>query len=184
MNKNPMPENQGTEPKSGNASTRAKPCRKITTATIAGMAKLVAKMLTESEACRRLGIKPQAWFDFKARGKNDEKWNELLEAYTAHRVEALIDRVEDSAYGLNGVKYPDFRAALALLKFTDKKRFGDSPVEITNQTITIDKHCLAGLRMAYAKPLPVQVEVKQIGQAGVVDESKPVETVSAFTDKP
>ena len=109
--------------------------RKIDAVTIAEMAKLCAKMLTESEACRRLGIKPRTWFDFKSRAGRTQQFGDLLEAYRADRIEGLIDRIEKSANGI-GVKYPDFRAALALLKITDQRRFGDSPaVEInTGQT--------------------------------------------------
>jgi hypothetical protein len=57
----------------------------------------------------------------------------LLEAFRAQKIESLLDRVQKSADGVD-TKYPDFRAALALLKFHDQKRFGDSPsVEISNQ---------------------------------------------------
>ena len=106
--------------------TRAMPTRRIDATCIAEMAKLVAKMLTESEACRRLGIKPRTWFDWKSRAGRTQKFSDLLEAYRANRIESLINRIENSANGID-VKYPDFRAALALLKITDQKRFGDSP---------------------------------------------------------
>jgi hypothetical protein len=108
--------------------TRAMPRRKIDATCIAEMAKLVAKMLTESEACRRLGIKPRTWFDWKSRCGRDEKFSAMLEAYRARRFEGLIERIEASAEGTGGVKYPDWRAALALLKIGDQKRFGDSPL--------------------------------------------------------
>ena len=104
--------------------------RRIDAAAIAGIAKLVAKNLTESESCRRLGIQPRAWFNFKDRAGRGEKFKALLEAYRAHRIEHLIGQIEKSADGI-GVKYPDFRAALALLKIADQRRFGDgAAVEI------------------------------------------------------
>jgi hypothetical protein len=120
----------------------AMPGRKIDGSTIAQMARLVAKMLTESEACRRLAIKPRTWFDWKCRAGRNQKFADLLEAYRADRIESLIDRIEKSANGID-VKYPDFRAALALLKITDQRRFGDSPaVEIAmNQTVTLAAFC-------------------------------------------
>ena len=105
---------------------RATARRRIDATAIAGIAKLVAKNLTESEACRRLGIQPRVWFNFKERAGRGEKFAALLEAYRAHRIEHLIEQIEKSADGI-GVKYPDFRAALALLKITDQKRFGDAP---------------------------------------------------------
>lgn len=112
------------------------PRRKITAETIAEMAKLCAKMLTETESCRRLGIRPRSWFDFKSRCGRGDKFAELLEAFRAQKIESLLDRVQKSADGVD-TKYPDFRAALALLKFHDQKRFGDSPmVDITNQVFT------------------------------------------------
>src|ERR1017187_8478823 len=46
---------------------RATARRRIDATAIAGIAKLVAKNLTESEACRRLGIQPRVWFNFKDR---------------------------------------------------------------------------------------------------------------------
>ena len=122
------PNQQGDTPKAIDIPARTKPPgRKIDAAIVAGMAKLVAKMLTESEACRRLDIKPRTWFDFKSRAKHSQQFADLVEAYRAGRIEGLIDRIEKSAQGVD-VKYPDFRAALALLKITDQRRFGDSPI--------------------------------------------------------
>jgi hypothetical protein len=134
MKDNPSkPPEQATDtPKAIDAPARVMPGRKIDASTIAQMARLVAKMLTESEACRRLGVKPRTWFDWKSRAGRNQKFADLLEAYRADRIESLIDRIEKSANGID-VKYPDFRAALALLKITDQRRFGDSPaVEIHN----------------------------------------------------
>ena len=134
------PEKMPDTPKAIDIPTRAMPGRKIDAVTIAEMAKLCAKMLTESEACRRLGIKPRTWFDFKSRAGRTQQYADLLEAYRADRIEGLIDRIEKSANGID-VKYPDFRAALALLKITDQKRFGDSP---TAETTTTNNFLIAG----------------------------------------
>jgi hypothetical protein len=167
-------------PQAIDTPVRAMPGRKIDAVTIAEMAKLCAKMLTESEACRRLGIKPRTWFDFKSRAGRTQRFADLLEAYRAGRIEGLIDRIENSADGV-GVKFPDWRAALALLKITDQRRFGDSPtVEInaTHQTAIVlaaggeDK--LRKLVASYCKlaKLPVfepPASPKQIRDAGAVD---------------
>src|SRR6266404_2523589 len=94
-------------------------------------------MLTESEAARQLGINPRAWFDWKARAGRAERFAALLEAYRAGRIEQLIDRIERSANGVD-TKFPDWRAALALLKITDQRRFGDSAlVVMDNRHFTI-----------------------------------------------
>ena len=125
------PANQPKDtPKAIDIPARPMPGRKIDAVTIAEMAKLCAKTLTESEACRRLGIKPRTWFDFKSRAGRTEHFAEMVEAYRAARIEQLIDRIEKSADG-DGVKFPDWRAALALLKITDQRRFGDSPAPET-----------------------------------------------------
>jgi len=55
----------------------------------------------------------------------------MLEAFRADRIEQLIDRIEKSARG-DDLKYPDWRAALALLKITDQKRFGEQPAVESN----------------------------------------------------
>lgn len=136
-------------PKPGKAS----PGRRIDASTIAEMAKLCAKMLTESESCRRLGIKPRTWFDFKSRAGRTEHFGDMVEAYRAARIEQLIERIEKSADGADGVKYPDWRAALALLKITDLKRFGDSPAVETgsvNNTLAIFTGGEEGLRRMIA----------------------------------
>jgi hypothetical protein len=124
---NQPPNQPGDTANNDDIPARAIARRRIDAVAIAEIAKLCAKQLTESEACRRLGIQPRAWFNFKDRAGRGEKFKALLEAYRAHRIEHLIDRIEKSADGI-GVKYPDFRAALALLKITDQKRFGDSPL--------------------------------------------------------
>jgi hypothetical protein len=125
------------DPNAIDIPARAMPGRKIDAGTIAEMAKLVAKMLTESEACRRLGIKPRTWFDWKSRAGRNQKFADLLEAYRADRIESLIDRIEKSADG-ERLKYPDWRAALALLKITDQRRFGDAAtVEISTGPVNI-----------------------------------------------
>jgi hypothetical protein len=116
----------------GNDPTRTRANRRIDTATISEIARLCARQLSESEACRKIGVRPQAWFSWKSRHNRSEKFSALLEEFRANRIDDLITRVENSAAGI-GVKFPDFRAALALLKITDHKRFGDSPaVEINN----------------------------------------------------
>lgn len=153
-------------PETSDAPTRAIAHRRIDGTCIAEMAKLCAKMLTESEACRRLGIRPRAWFDWKSRCGRTQKFADLLEAYRADRIEGLIDRIEKSADGV-GLKFPDWRAAFALLKITDLKRFGESaPAETTvNQTAIVVKaggtdelrrmiERYAGLAAAQMKALP------------------------------
>ena len=133
------PSEQGIDtPETYNIPTRAKPRRKIDAPVLAQMAQAVAKMLTESEAARLCGLEPRHWFEWKSRAGRAGKFTALLEHCRGARIQNLIDRVEKSAAGID-VKFPDFRAALALLKFQDRTRFGDSPaVEInTSQTAVV-----------------------------------------------
>lgn len=118
-------------PQTCNSTTRAKPRRKIDAAVIAQMAKAVATMLTESESARRCSIEPRHWFEWKSRAGRAGKFDALLEEFRANKIAGLLERVQKSADGID-VKFPDFRAALALLKITDQKRFGDSPAVQVN----------------------------------------------------
>ena len=103
--------------------TRTRATRRIDATTIAEIAKLVARQLTESEACRQLGIEPRHWFDWKSRSSRNERFAGLLEAYRANRIDDLITKIENGADGV-GMRQPDWRAAAFLLSVTDKRRFG------------------------------------------------------------
>jgi hypothetical protein len=105
--------------------TRAKPRRKIDPDVISAIARLCAKSLTESEACRQIGIEPRHWFDWKSRASRSDKFAALLEEFRAGRIEALIAKIENAADGVN-MKQPDWRAAAHLLAIADAKRFSDS----------------------------------------------------------
>ena len=126
---NPVkPVNQNADAAKGcNSITRAKARRKIDASIVSKMVEAVATMLTESEAARLCGIEPRHWFEWKSRAGRAGKFAAQLEAMRAKKIAGLLDRVQKSADGI-GTKFPDFRAALALLKFQDLKRFGDAPV--------------------------------------------------------
>jgi hypothetical protein len=138
--------------------------RKIDSTTISQIAELVAKMLTESEACRLLGIEPRKWFTFKTTGANSNKWEGVLEAFRAKRFDSMLTRIEQSANGENGVKYPDWRAAAHIAKIMDRNRFGDQVEVHGTQTHTIDTRVMDGLKRAYFKNCKLEkpIDVKQI----------------------
>lgn len=117
--------------------------RRIDKGTIEAVAALVSRGLTESEACRQLGIRPKSYFNFKSTQRNDERFKELLEKYRAKRIEDLIAEIEKSAFG-KGLKQRDWRAAKFLLEVADRNRFNtDKPaVEMSvgsAHIITLDK---------------------------------------------
>jgi hypothetical protein len=103
--------------------------RKFTQADIATVANQCARGLTESEAVRLLGKEPSAWFSFKSRASNDERFQAMLEKLTGERIDTLMKQIEQAGEGI-GVKYPDWRASLAALKVISQKRFGDHAVEV------------------------------------------------------
>jgi hypothetical protein len=150
--------------------SRARGNRRIDATTISEIARLCAKQLTESEACRRLGVRPRHWFDWKTRHNRSEKFAALLEEFRAGRIDDLISKIEKSADGI-GLKQPDWRAAAALLKFADMKRFGDSPaVEINNafaplltdaQIAKVEALFLKSKAIASA-PAPKQIQAAEI----------------------
>jgi len=112
--------------------------RKLTLTDIKAVARLCARGLTESEACRQLGwFEPKAWFVFKSRGKNDSRFEAELEKLKAERIDYLIGTIEKSAAGEN-MKQRDWRAGQYLLTTMDKERFSDSPKITTNQSLPLD----------------------------------------------
>ena len=111
---------------SSNTLVRAKARRKIDGKIIAQMARLVARNLTESEAARVCLLEPRHWFEWKSRAGRHEKWQAMMESFRAQQIDHWIKRMEQSADGRGGVKYPDWRSAAALLKFYSS-RFADSP---------------------------------------------------------
>jgi hypothetical protein len=112
-----------TTPKCDDIPARAR--RRFDEKSISAIARLVARCLTESEAARLLGYEPRAWFNFKARVRNNERFCALLEKFRAERVDSLVARMEKSANGVD-LKQPDWRAASQLLSHVDPRRFSDS----------------------------------------------------------
>jgi len=157
----------------GNNPTRTRASRRIDTATISEIARLCARQLSESESCRKIGIKPQHWFSWKSRHNRSEKFAALLEEFRAGRIDSLITKIESAADGVN-MKQPDWRAAAALLKFADLKRFGDSPaVEINNSPAPLISDDVAAKVIAIfnkQKALAAQSAPKQIQDAEIVPE--------------
>jgi len=92
--------------------------------------------MTQAEACRRLGVDPRVWLNWKHKHKRNEKYEALFEEFRAMNIEALMSRIYKSAEGID-LKFPDWRAALAALRVLDPTRFGDKAVtdELSRQPI-------------------------------------------------
>jgi hypothetical protein len=152
------PANPANQPpntaESGDISARARADRRIDAQTISEVARLCAKGLTESEACRRLGVKPRHWFDWKTRHNRLEKFNELLEAFRADRIDSLIEKIEKSADG-KGLKQPDWRAAAHLLSIADARRFSEggmrASLEVNLNVSPLGNGSIEAVRAAIAR---------------------------------
>jgi len=140
---------------------RARARRKIDASVISAIARLCAKSLTESEACRLIGIEPRHWFDWKSRASRSEKFAALLEEFRAGRIDSLIAKIENAADGI-GLKQPDWRSAAFLLSLCDKRRFGqqaDAPPPPPMTQMIGDAVIIAILDKLYApetKPVVIQ----------------------------
>ena len=158
--------------KTNDIPTRTRPIRRLNASTIEEIARFCARNLTESEACRQLGINPRVWFNWKEKHNRKGKFTDQLERLRAIRIDVLLDRIEKCAEGVN-MKQPDWRAAAHLLTLTDYRRFSASAGTVMDtapqrESITLDR-----MReiMAMTQPAPpanvVDCEpVKQLGEAG------------------
>lgn len=85
---------------------------KITLHDIRAIATIVVKNLrTETEACNMLGIRVKHWWQYKKRASVTRKYEDSLARLKEFSLNAVLTRISDSAHGLNGAKYPDWRAA-------------------------------------------------------------------------
>jgi hypothetical protein len=89
------------------------------------IAELTAKGLNESEACSRLQLKKESWFNWKHR--NPDKSGELITRIRANRLANLLGEIETAAKGdaERGIRH-DWRAADRLLAISAPERFGKS----------------------------------------------------------
>lgn len=116
----------------GNLLPRAA-AKRVDSQTVDGIAHLCAKSLTESEACRLIGIAPKSWFSWKSRHSNSEQFAARLERFRSERIESLISRIEDSSNGV-GIRQPDWRASQFLLAVADGRRFSAAATAATTTT--------------------------------------------------
>jgi hypothetical protein len=96
---------------------------RIGPAEINGMAELLARRLTETEAAGVLGIAPRSWFRWKQRQRNSGRFDALRETLTGRRIAAHLKNIEDGAVGAGVHKRADWRASKAVLEMADPHRF-------------------------------------------------------------
>ena len=160
---NETPNSGKTTPTNSNVPARATQRRKIDGLVIDAMASYVAMGHTETEAAHLCHIKPSTWREFKSRNlARATKWTERMESYKAQLINHNLQQVQKAADGV-GVKYPDFRASLAMLKIQGgAARFGDTPtIEMQSPTFILSSEKIREILDKLKPALPV-VDIKQI----------------------
>jgi hypothetical protein len=130
---------------------------KITRQDVREIAKLVAKRLTEAEACECLGIRPRSWYGWRESHKNQAEYTALLTRVRGEYLRANLAQMEKAAAGKGGVRH-DWRAADRLNAITAPDRYAASqppPAELPAAVPPSVVNCWIAL--AYAKPSPGQV---------------------------
>ena len=136
--------------------------RRISSQDIEAIAEMVGERLTESEACRHIGIEPRAWFKFRQSHDKGGKISALLERTRATQLAAHIANIKDAEHGRNGHR-PDWRASAHLLAIKAPDRFSTNQA----QTVTINQSAtvlaiggpeqLKRMLQLYHRPADVQV---------------------------
>lgn len=137
-------------------------CRMFDIQSVSEVSQLVAKGVTESEAATLIGRTPAAWFSWKARRGNDEKFKEALERARATRINGLIQTIEKSATG-EGMKQRDWRAADRLLAYVAPERFKDH-YEAPNTTVQLSVFAQAGVDISAMWDRTAEREAKSQGK--------------------
>lgn len=99
---------------------------KITKADLQNMAELVAKRLTEVEACAVLNIRARSWYNWKSRHKNQTEFGELLARVRGAYLQAHLKNIEAAGVGEGPHKRADWRASDRLLALAAPERFAAS----------------------------------------------------------
>lgn len=96
-----------------------------------------SRLLTEQEACAKLGHRYETWLRWKAKNENNEVVQELLAEGRADVLDRCLTRIEKSMDGQD-VKQPDWRAAAWIAEKTAPERFGSKQVEaVQNNTLNV-----------------------------------------------
>jgi hypothetical protein len=123
--------------------------KRMTREVVMGIMHLVGDcLLTEAEACARIGVNNSAFSKWKTRYQNNEWVQERLAIMRGRKIEKLVNRIEKSAMGKD-VK-PDWRAAAYMLERVAPERFGTKQVETTTNTNMNVQVMLDSVRRVFA----------------------------------
>ncbi len=95
---------------------------KVTEDDVRQIAVLVAKRMTETEACAVIGLKPKQWFDWKSIKSRQSQFAELITQVRGQYLNARLGEIEQSAKG-EGMKQRDWRAAAWLAQVSGGDRY-------------------------------------------------------------
>ena len=112
--------------------------RRISPQDIEAICSMVAKRMTESEACRTIGIEPRVYFRYKENVRHKREIDSLLERTRAVQIKAHVENIEDAEHGRNGHR-PDWRASHALLAIKAPERFAQQqqPGSVTTNSAIV-----------------------------------------------
>ncbi|MDE2097587.1 MAG: hypothetical protein KGL39_10100 [Patescibacteria group bacterium] len=118
--------------------------RKITIEDVEAIAEMMAKRITETGACLILGIKPESWFHFKQRAKNENKFAQLLTRAREAQLNSHLENIES-------FQVKDWRASHALLQLKAPDRFcqQQSPQSVNQTVINIGESAIRAILDKY-----------------------------------
>ena len=111
--------------------------RRIVWQDAVAIADMVAKRMTEAEACETLDINPRHWYRYKERAGKRPKIDALLTRMRARQIKAHIENMEDAEHGRNGHRI-DWRPSLELLRIKAPERFGQQQPAGLQVTVSVD----------------------------------------------
>ncbi len=145
------------------------------------VAELVAKRLTEKEACLLLDIPPAAWFTWKSRNKDNAKFGDTVARVRAASVKAHIDNIESAGYGQNGHR-ADWRASECYLKVTDPMRFNEKLAMLAPSETDALADSLLSKMLARAYADKPSVDANQVRDAKQLESTEAID-VQAIEEK-
>lgn len=113
-------------------TTRKRISRKINRQDVEAICDLVAKRLTETEACAALDITPKVWFRWKIRAKNIREFDSILSRVKSRYIQAQIANIQDGAVGAWPHKRADWRASDRLLAIVSPERYAQQAAPDTS----------------------------------------------------
>lgn len=147
--------------------------RKLTMQDVKAVAELVAKRLTETEACLQLEINPQQWFQFKNRSKRSEKFESTVSRVKGAKIQACMETLEEAGKAVNAkTGIPEWRAADRFLERIDDRFVMRSDVNVNVLTVNgAPNEIVDAAREAFLR------QAKGVN-CGVTQPEKPAQIVS------